>query len=398
MENSKKIFVSVTLGGETLPVGILWCYNRKGRESAAFEYDKQWLAHPKQFALEPALRLTEGTHYTDKSLFGSIGDSAPDRWGRVLMRRANRTGRTLSEADYLLGVNDEAREGALRFSDNYGGPYLAHSEEKPIPPLIKLPQLLSAAEKFMDDSETAADLKLLLAPGSSLGGARPKASVIDKGGALAIAKFPRKDDENDVVRWEAVALALTQSAGIKTQKWRLEKILDKYVLIVKRFDRTETNRIPFLSAMAMLNASANDGILHCYTELADSLLRYGAHPENDLEELWRRMAFEIMISSTDNHLRNHGFLYNNAGWTLSPAYDINPNTDKNVFATPIDSSGENNNIDLAMKNAANFKVSNQRAKEILEQVKNAVTTWRETAKKFKLPERSIERMRAAFKV
>ncbi|MDR2728585.1 MAG: type II toxin-antitoxin system HipA family toxin [Chitinispirillales bacterium] len=398
MDNSKKIFVSVTLGSETLPVGTLWCYNRKGRKSASFEYDKKWLINPKRFALEPALHLTGCTHYTDKSLFGSIGDSAPDRWGRVLMRRANSSGRTLTEADYLLGVDDEVRQGALRFSDNYGGPYLARSKEKSIPPLIKLPQLLSAAEKFMNDSESAADLKLLLAPGSSLGGARPKASVIDNDGELAIAKFPRKNDETDIIRWEAVALTLAQMAGISVPKWRLEKMLGKYVLIIKRFDRVESNRIPFLSAMAMLNAADNDGIPHSYTEIANALLRYGARPQNDLEELWRRMVFEIMINNTDNHLRNHGFLYVNREWALSPAYDLNPNAEKSVFSTSIDGTGENNTIEAAMKAAVDFRLSDKHAKEILEQVKNAVTNWRKAAKSFKLSERAVDRMKTAFRV
>jgi len=398
MDKTIEIFVSIALDERNVPVGMLWCYNRKGRESASFEYDKRWLAHPKRFALEPALRLTAGTHYTDKSLFGSIGDSAPDRWGRVLMRRANRTGRALSEADYLLGVNDEARQGALRFSDNHGGPYLAHSEEKPIPPLIKLPKLLSAAENFLNDSESAADMRLLLAPGSSLGGVRPKASVIDKDGGLAIAKFPRKDDENDIVRWEAVALTLAKSAGIKVPSWRLEKILGKHVLIIKRFDRGNANRLPFLSAMAMLNAADNDGIPHNYTEIANAIIQYGAQPQSDLEELWRRIVFEIMISNTDNHLRNHGFLYVNGGWTLSPVYDINPNTEKSVFATSIGASGENNAIDLAMKAAADFRLPDKRANEIAGQVKNAVAEWYKVARRLKLPERGVEKMRGAFRV
>jgi len=400
MDNCGEIFVSIERGGKTAFVGRLWCYNRKGRESASFEYDKGWLADSMRFPLEPALFLTGGTHYTGRSLFGAIGDSAPDRWGRVLMRRANVSGRTLSEADYLLGVNDGARQGALRFSENAGGPYLAHAEKMSIPPLIKLPELLSAAENFMNDRESARDLKLLLAPGSSLGGARPKASVVDKGGVLSIAKFPRKDDETDVVRWEAAALTLAQSAGIAVPKWRLEKILGKYILIIKRFDRAGTNRVPFLSAMGMLNAADNDGVVHCYTEIADAIVQHGAQPGKDLEELWRRIVFGVMISNTDDHLRNHGFLYDDsdAGWRLSPAYDINPNAEKAAFATAVDSSGENSSVDLALKTAADFRLSNLRAKEILEQVKTAVADWRKVAKGLKLPEREIERMRAAFRV
>ena len=398
MGNSRDIFVSIMLSGETMPVGKLWCYNRKGRTSAIFEYSKEWLASPIRFALEPALHLTEGSHYTGKALFGAIGDSAPDRWGRMLMRRANTSGRTLSEMDYLIGVNDETRQGALRFSENPNGPYLASSESRSIPPLVKLPELLSATEKFMADSESAEDLNLLLAPGSSLGGARPKASVMDKDGSLAIAKFPRKDDETDIVRWEAAALTLAKSAGINIPQWRLEKILEKYVLIIKRFDRENKDRVPFLSAMSMLDAADNDDIVHSYTEIANSIIQHGSQPDKDLEELWRRMVFGIMISNTDDHLRNHGFLYAGTGWVLSPAYDLNPNIEKTDFATVIDNTGAKSTIELALKAAANFRLSDQRSRSILDQVESAVSEWRKAAKLLGISEHNMEKMKPAFNI
>jgi len=344
------------------------------------------------------LNLTEGAQHTDKALFGAIGDSAPDRWGRVLMRRANTTGRTLSEMDYLIGVNDETRQGALRFSDNVDGPYLADSTEKPIPPLIKLGELLSAAEKFMDDSESAEELRMLLAPGSSLGSARPKASVLDKDNHLAIAKFPRKDDETDVVRWEAVALTLAKMAGINVTEWQLETIAGKHTLIVKRFDRKDGKRIPFLSAMSMLGAADNDGLIHSYVEIANALVQHGAQPDKDLEELWRRMVFGIMVSNIDDHLRNHGFLYSGAGWVLSPAYDINPNNEKTVFATSIDNTGAQNTIELALKAARGFRLPIARAQEILEEIKTAVSEWRNVAKQYGISEQSIKIMAPAFKI
>jgi serine/threonine-protein kinase HipA len=332
--SSKEIIVSISLGSENIRIGKLWFHVRGYKQSASFEYDKEWLNHPEKFALEPALNLTEGAFHTGQgiSLFGAIGDSAPDRWGRVLMRRSeaskasfeNRASRSLFEIDYLLGVNDEARSGALRFSISPDeSVFLSPKQNNSIPPLVDLPKLLSATERFIADAENSDDLKLLLAPGSSLGGARPKASVRDKDGSLAIAKFSKKDDEFNVVVWEAVTLTLAKKAGVNVSCYRLETILDKPVLIITRFDRKNGKRIPFLSAMSMLGASDNEE--HSYLEMAYALAQNGASPEEDMKELWRRIVFTVMVSNTDDHLRNHGFTYERyKGWRLSPAYDINP--------------------------------------------------------------------------
>lgn len=297
--NSQQIYVSIELGKETLKVGKLWFHQRDARQRASFEYDSEWLKHPEKFALDPALQLTEGVFHTtpNQILFGAIGDSAPDRWGRLLMRRAEsarakfsgKAPRTLTEVDYLLGVNDEARQGSLRFSLEEGGTYLTPNDKESIPPLVGLPKLLSATKRFLKDDETTEDLKLLLAPGSSLGGARPKVSVRDKDGQLSIAKFPKSDDDFNVVLWEAVALRLAKKAGITTAEWRLEKIINKPVLILHRFDRQAGNRVPFLSAMSMLGAKDNDP--HSYLEIAYALTQSGANPKKDLEELWRRIVF-----------------------------------------------------------------------------------------------------------
>jgi len=398
MDTSKKIFVSIMLGKETLPVGKLWFYNRKGRQSSSFEYNTEWLNNPNRFALEPALVLAEGMFHTnnEQSLFGAIGDSAPDRWGRILMQRANDTGRALSELDYLLGVNDCLRQGALRFSEAEGE-YLALSDKNSIPPLIKLPELLSASENFLTNNESTEELRLLLGPGSSLGGARPKASVIDKDGSVAIAKFPRKDDDTDIVRWEAVALSLAGKAGINVPEFRLETIAEKSVLISKRFDRKNGERIPFLSAMSMLGATDNDEQIHSYIDIANALKQYGAQPNKDREELWRRMIFNIMISNTDDHLRNHGFLYDNGhGWILSPAYDLNPDINKKIFATAIDNTGAQSTLDLALLKTDAFNLSLKRAKEILDEVKIVVADWRAIAKSFGISKHDIEKMKPAF--
>lgn len=417
--SSREVKVSVSLRGETHLVGTLWCHYRKGRESASFEYDRSWLTSAERFALEPALSLTEGAYHTllNQNIFGAIGDSAPDRWGRVLMRRSisqrakekGEASRTLGEIDYLLGVNDEARQGALRFSEGESGPFLAQRSESTIPPLIELPKLLSASERFLDDDESAEDLKLLLAPGSSLGGARPKASVRDQNGRLSIAKFPRKDDEFNTVLWEAVALTLAQNAGLNTSVWRLETILGKPVLLVERFDRedmaasahdsgVEQSRIPFLSAMSMLGAS--DGQQRSYLEIAEILMRYGASPEADMEELWRRIVFSILISNTDDHLRNHGFIYvGQPGWRLSPVYDVNPTaveTKARILSTTIDLDDGTASLDLALSVADDFRLTAERARRIIGEVAKSVSEWRSVADGFGLGKPEINRMKSAF--
>ena len=330
----RRILVYVDLNGAPLLVGRLWARVRRNKENATFEYDRSWLEHPQRFSLEPALTLGPGPFHapSDKVLFGAIGDSAPDRWGRVLMRRAARrhadregtTPRTLWETDYLLMVDDEARQGALRFAEREGGPFLAGSGAIRIPPLIELPRLLSAAEHVAADTDSDEDLRLLLAPGSSLGGARPKASVRDRDGHLAIAKFPHKDDEINTVVWEAVALTLAATAGIAIPQYRLDTVTGKPVLLLRRFDRVEGARVPFLSAMSMLGASDNE--TRSYLEIVDALRQYGAAPKEDMRALWRRIVFNLLISNTDDHLRNHAFVHQHADiWELSPAFDLNPN-------------------------------------------------------------------------
>lgn len=230
--------VYADLEGAAHLVGRLYAHNNKGKETASFEYEADWLANPLRYALEPALALGKGQYHTPRKLFGSLGDSAPDRWGRTLMKRtearraeAEKTKtRTLYEMDYLQMVNDETRQGALRFADAPGDTFLAH-DGAPVPPLINRPKLLTATDVMLDDAETAAELKLLLAPGSSLGGARPKASIRENDNRLAIAKFPKKDDDYAAVEWEFVALQLPAQAGINVPKFRLQNIAGRAVLI-----------------------------------------------------------------------------------------------------------------------------------------------------------------------
>ncbi len=404
----REVLVYVDLLGTPRLVGRLWARVRKDRESATFEYDKGWLAHAERFSLEPALKLGPGPFHTasDKPLFGAIGDSAPDRWGRVLMRRAERrradregrAPRTVREIDYLLLVDDEARLGALRFAEREGGPFLADQNLHKIPPLIELPQLLSAAEHTLDDKDTDEDLRLLLAPGSSLGGARPKASVHDRDGHLVIAKFPNKSDEVNTVVWEAVALSLAKRAGIPVPPWRLESIVDKPVLLLRRFDRAGSARIPFLSAMSMLDARDNEA--RSYLEFVDVLRQHGAAPKQDMHALWRRIIFSILISNTDDHLRNHGFLWAGpAGWRLSPAYDLNPiPTDirPRVLTTAIDLNDGTASLKLAYDVASYFELKPAEARAIAGEVGRSVASWRKEAAKAGLSNSEIERMASAF--
>jgi serine/threonine-protein kinase HipA len=404
----RETLVYVDLDGTPHLMGRLWARVRKNKESATFEYDPAWLQHPARFSLEPALQLGPGPFHTpaDTPMFGAIGDSAPDRWGRALMRRmerrrAERAGtapRTLQEIDYLLLVDDEARQGALRFAEREGGPFLREEGVKRIPPLVELPELLSAAEHVMEDKDTEEDMRLLFAPGSSLGGARPKASVIERDGHLAIAKFPRKDDEIDTVVWEAVALALAAKAGIVVPVNRVEIIAKKPVMLLRRFDRDRNRRLPFLSAMSMLGAKDNE--TRSYLEIVDALRRHGAAPKEDMEALWRRLVFNILISNTDDHLRNHGFLYaGQEGWRLSPAYDLNPvptDIKPRILSTAINEDDNTASLTLAMEVAGYFELADAKAREIAADVGRAVSKWREEAARHNLTKNEIDRMASAF--
>lgn len=404
----REALVYVDLEGTPCLVGRLWTRLRKDKEGATFEYDPNWLQHPARFSLEPALTLGAGSFHTPAgvSMFGAIGDSAPDRWGRALMRRmarrqAERHGqsvRTLQEIDYLLMVDDEARQGALRFAERAGGPFLREHDALRIPPLLELPRLLSASERVIADEDTDDDLRLLFAPGSSLGGARPKASVRLRDGSLAIAKFPRKDDEIDAVLWESVALALAAKAGIEVPVAVVEDVAGKPVLILTRFDRLGARRIPFLSAMSMLGA--RDHETHSYLEIVDVLRQHGAAPRQDMDILWRRIVFNVLISNTDDHLRNHAFLCEgHNGWRLSPAYDLNPvptDVKARVLTTAIVEDDTRASLDLAFKVAGYCEITDERARAIVKEVAASVSDWRAEAVRQRLSRPQIDRMASAF--
>jgi len=404
--SDRKIYVYLNQNNEDILVGYLWSHIKGRNETSSFQYAESWLNNPNAFSIDPSLYLTAGQQYTSNPLFGIFTDCAPDRWGRLLMtrfeqstaREENRAPKTLNDIDYLTLVNDDARQGALRFKDNPDGEFIFPANIKPIPPLIKLPELLSASEKITENNESAQDLKLLLAPGSSLGGARPKASVIDNDGDLCIAKFPKKDDTSNVVLWEAVALTLAEAAGLSVPKWRIINALNKHILLIKRFDRIKNKRIPFISSMTLLSATDGDHNFS-YKNIADVIRQYSSKPEQDLVELWKRIVFSILISNTDDHLRNHGFLrLDNQGWQLSPVYDVNPNPDNiNVLSTAISEGVYDTSIENAVSVAEYFNLSPEKANKIIDEVYFATSQWKRVAHRLGLSQEEINSMEIAFK-
>lgn len=399
--------VHIDLLGRTHSVGLARTNRVRGSETILFEYADEWLSSPERFSLEPALALTRGVYAPPAPLaaFGSITDSAPDTWGRRLMQRAERrvaakegrTVRTLGESDYLLGVADETRLGALRFrrvgDDVFQAPLRAG-----VPALIELGHLLQITERVLRDQETEDDLQIIFAPGSSLGGARPKASVIDQHGRLSIAKFPKETDEYSMETWEEIALRLAGQAGIATPHHELLKVNGKAVLLSRRFDRAGADRVPFLSAMAMLGTQ--DGERGSYPELVDALAQNGAQGKTDAHALYRRVVFNVLISNVDDHLRNHGFLWRGkSGWSLSPAYDLNPvptDLKARVLTTNIDLDEGTCSVDLLEAASGFFGLTVAQARSIIRQVANITATWREAAGEAGARSAEIDRMASAF--
>ena len=399
--------VYLSLGGETRIIGQARSNHTRGKETVLFEYADEWLRDADCFELEPDLPLTRGGFAppAGQAIHGSLGDSAPDTWGRRLMQRAERRQaeregravRTLMESDYLLGVSDETRLGALRFRRVDQEEFLADSH-RGIPALVDLGRLLESTERLLRDEETDEDLQLIFAPGSSLGGARPKASVIDQHGRLSIAKFPKDSDEYSIETWEEIALRLADRAGIVTARHELLQVAGKSVLLSRRFDRVDGHRIPFLSAMALLGVK--DGQGSSYPEMVDALARHGAQAKKDAHALYRRVAFNVLVSNVDDHLHNHGFLrIDKSGWTLSPAYDLNPvpaDLKARVLTTNIDLEESTCSIDLLEASADYFALSLAEARAILKEVATATSSWRTVAREVGATAAEIHRMATAF--
>lgn len=392
--------IEVQFGDVSL--GVVYRYPAAHGERMAFRYSDAWLSRENRFAVDPELFLdARATSPARGGVFGAFADCAPDRWGRQLMQRRERhaakaeqrTVRTLSELDYVLGVSDVARQGALRFVRD--GEYLAAGSE--IPPFIKLGALLHAADRVARDQDDAADLALLLAPGSSLGGARPKASIFDKQGRLAIAKFPRPDDEYSVERWEWIALQLAERAGIQVAHSEVRAIRGRDVLLTQRFDRRGDQRVHFASALTLLGL--RDGERASYPDIVEVLQREGSRAKQDTTELFRRMVFNIGIANVDDHLRNHGFLRERDGWALSPAYDLNPvpmDIRARVMSTSITPDDATGSLDAARESAKYFGLAPRVANTIITDVLNAIATWRALARRARVTARECDRMESAF--
>nr|WP_321455421.1 HipA domain-containing protein [uncultured Cohaesibacter sp.] len=399
--------VHIDLAGSTKQIGLARSNRVRGTETILFEYDDAWLNDPARFSLEPALALSRGAFAPPAGLatFGSIGDSAPDTWGRRLMQRSERrlaeregrTVRTLTESDYLLGVADETRLGALRFRWVGDATFQAPIRTG-VPAIIELGRLLQITERILLDEETDDDLQIIFAPGSSLGGARPKASVVDQHGHLSIAKFPKETDDYSIETWEEIALRLAEDAGIVTPTHKLVDVAGKKVMLSCRFDRNGTVRIPFLSAMAMMGAK--DGERGSYPEIVDVLAEHGAQGKTDAQALYRRVVFNVMISNVDDHLRNHGFLWSGkSGWSLSPAYDLNPvpaDVRARVLSTNIDLDESTCSIDLLEEASEYFALTLAQARAIIKEVATVTATWRETARAVGARPAEINRMASAF--
>jgi serine/threonine-protein kinase HipA len=400
----RRVEVVVQIDGEDVPAGSLWPHRGAG-ESATFAYFPDYLTRRDSYELDPLLADHTGQQQTPegRALFGALSDAAPDGWGRRLVRRNelrrarrdDRAERDVPEVDYLLGVRDDLRQGALRFRRDRGGPYLANEREG-IPALIDLPRLLDAARQLERDEATDEDLQILIEGGSSLGGARPKAHVRDRAGWLGIAKFPSPErDEWDVIRWEAVALTLARTAGIRVPTFKLHEVADRPVLILRRFDRDDRGRIGYVSAMTMLEAT--DGAQGSYLEIGEVIEKHSPSASFDLAELWRRIVFSILISNTDDHLRNHGFLRSTTvGWSLSPAFDLNPNPRRRKLTTTIGRGHEQADIETALDMASLFRLTDEQAHRVLAQVSDATSRWRHVAAAGGLRKSAIEQLEGAF--
>ena len=390
--------------GKSRRVGIMRRHSSAGRERVSYEHDPDWLRSTEAFQFDPMLPLTLGPIYTPRSqdMFGTLGDSAPDTWGRELLRRwerhcayaERRPPRILQEADYLLGVSDFTRLGALRFK--VGGEFQAQ-QERGVPTTVALRELMEASRRILKGEETGEDLQLIFAPGSSLGGARPKASVYDQRGRLSIAKFPKETDLYSISRWEAIALDMAETAGINAAEHDLVPHASSLIFMSQRFDRTGNgHRVPFMSGMAMTEHRDGDDN-GSYLELVDAINERGAFPDRDRQELFRRIAFSILITNTDDHLRNTGFLWTGRkGWTLSPAYDVNPVPNgPRILSTRIDFDDGTASVDL-LRSVAEFFMPQARADQVIADCASVTRKWKEFACHREAPSAEIKRMRTAF--
>ena len=416
-DSTKNIYVYADWAGLNNPhlMGTLTANQIRGKEIFSFQYADEWLKSGKAKILDPDLSLFSGfQHLRDEKLnFGMFLDSSPDRWGRVLMKRREialakqetRKAKTLFESDFLLGVYDPLRMGGLRFKMDKDGDFLDNDIHYATPPWTSIRELESASLEYEKGLEQDSPgllkwLYMLYAPGSSLGGARPKANILDTDDSLWIAKFPSKNDDFNIGAWEMLANSLAKKAGINCAVGMVGKFNSQHhTYLTKRFDRdSDGKRIHFASAMTLLGYTdgigADEGV--SYLELAEFIVKHGSNTNEDLKELFRRIAFSVCISNTDDHLRNHGFLLNDKGWTLSPAYDINPNPDGKGLKLNIDVDDNSLDLDLVLSVSDFFRLEKQEAQTIIEQTKNVVSNWRQEANRYQISSSEQDRMENAF--
>jgi serine/threonine-protein kinase HipA len=394
-------------------LGVLTAQQAKGRKAFGFSYDAAWISSQEQLMLDPDVAWYSGAQYPrEKENFGMFLDSMPDNWGRTLMKRralltAQNEGvppKVLYDIDYLLGVNDYTRMGALRFKLDPNGPFLDNEPLLSVPPWADIRDLQYGAnliESNVDTEEVDKWLSMLIIPGSSLGGARPKANIKDEKGALWIAKFPSQNDTFDKAAWEYLTHRLAIEAGIEMSPCKLEHVSGNYrTFFTKRFDRDGEERIHFASAMTMTGKSEEliRDETPSYLDILEFIQFSGSYAEEDAKELWRRMVFNVMVSNTDDHLRNHGFVLTSKGWRLSPAFDINPSIEKDHLALNIDM--DNNALDLGLMKSVGmfFRMGQEEMEEILEEVKSAVANWESVASEIGIPRNEQRLMAAAFRV
>lgn len=409
MPQDRTLLVYVDLDGRPRLAGRLHARVAGDFEDASFEPDREWAVSPEARLCAPMLALAPLPRSSGATmpLFGAIGDSAPDRWGRTLMRRAERRkawkekrpARVLRETDFLLGIDDEVRAGGLRFSVRKGGPFLGNREDAALPTVRGLARLLKAVQAHESARDTDAQLRLLLVSGQLLGGSRPKSSVRDVDGRLLVAKFPSKGDGRDMQRWEALALGLAADCGIRVPQSRVAAVGGQRVLLLARFDRDAATgrRIPFVSAMGLLAAQDNEA--SSYVSFAEVIRAVGGRPRDDLFELWKRAAFSVLISNKDNHQRNHGLLLEETGWRLAPAFDLNPEPQplkprQLIFS--IDGVDDRASVAVLLDAAEKFGVSAGQARRTLRDMAGVIPGWRERAQRLRLPEEELRKMRGAF--
>jgi serine/threonine-protein kinase HipA len=394
-------------------IGVLSAHAAKGRKAFGFEYSKDWINSKQRMLLDPDIQFYSGPQFpNNKENFGIFLDSMPDTWGRTLMKRraaqkATEKGekaKTLYEIDFLLGVLDEGRMGALRFKTDTDGPFLDNNDLSPTPPWSSVRELQEAAKNIENETDNNAVKKwlaILIAPGSSLGGARPKANIIDEHKNLWIAKFPAKNDTTDKAAWEYLACQLALRSGISISDCKIQKITGNYhTFFTKRFDREKEQRIHFASAMTM-TGNTEDTVRDnpaSYLELAEFIQNHGTQVDANLAQLWRRIVFNIAVSNTDDHLRNHGFILTDKGWVLSPAYDINPSIDKDGLSLNIDMYNNALDYDLAKSVGEFFRLNHSKMDRIIEEVLSVVSTWNKVAQSIGISNADQNMMAKAFNV